>query len=271
MSVAVRVLAFVLPLLWSGVSGATIGYQTPFGPEQCDLALAKAQRLRHAGSNDLRARLMRAEALLCRGVQDDPAALDLAITGFERVVAQEPLNFFARLYLAEAVRERFPSSDAARAAFAEAQRALDRADVGAAHPSLAAHIAQSIREITEQLQRSAVAIHDSETAIATGNASPHAVGEWSMLVARTGSAGLERAVVRLDTYAAEHPDPILGFYRAEMLRDRLPKSILGTLYRAAEERLCAEGGDVTDRQTCLLARWRLEQLEGSDLIETGSQ
>lgn len=53
--------------------------------------------------NEGRARLIRAEALLCRGLEDDREALDEAIDGFTDVVGREPENFFARLYLGESI------------------------------------------------------------------------------------------------------------------------------------------------------------------------
>jgi hypothetical protein len=247
-------------LSWSGTALGAVGYRTPFLPEQCGLALAKAQRLLRTGPNDLRARMINAEALLCSGLQDDPEALDRAIDAFQWVLARDPTNFFARLYLAEAIRGRFPISDMAVAAFAEAQRALNVANVGAGRAQIEAHIANSIREVTEQQRQSAATVRDGEIVLASGNGSPHQVGEWLMLIARTGPQGVEHAAAVLDKCAAEHPDPILSFYRAEMLRDRTDKSTLTALYRAAAERLCREGGGVADRQACTLARWRLQQL-----------
>lgn len=250
-------------LWWADPSDAVVGYQTPFTSEQCGMALEHAQRLLDDNPGDLRASMVHAEALLCAGQQDDPEALDQAAEGFRQILARDPNNFFAYLYLAEATRARFSFSNAAIRAFMQARSVLSEADVGAARASLDAYIAQTIREVREQQQHFAQMIYDTEATLAAGTASSHQVGQLLMIQARTGPEGLERAAVLLDAYvAAGHRDPILKFYRAEMLRGRLARPTLAALYQAAEPYLCAEGGDFADRQACPLARLRLQQLGG---------
>jgi len=260
-------------LLWSNPCYSATGYPNPFTPEQCGIARAHAEQVLRSNPNDERAGSTRAEALLCEGLQDDPGALDQAIDAFEQVLMDEPQNFFARLYLAEALRKRFFLSDDAAEAFTVARDALSQADVGAANAALDAYLARTLQELREQQLHFALVIHDLQAAVNAGAASAHQVGELLTLIAQTGRGAPTRALAMLDAYLGTHPNETLDtFYRAEILRGRLPRATLESLYRSAEINLCGDRRDTANDQACSLARGRLKRLEEGPktpvLIET---
>lgn len=261
--------ALLLCSLGCTPSFAAFGFPNPFHPEQCAIALARADRLRRTHPSDARAALIRAEGLLCAGVQDDPEALDRAIVDLEDAARREPGNFFAHLYLAEAVRKRYSFSDEALQAFVNAGAALTRAAVGAARPELQAYIDQSIEGVRQGRQQFSRRSREHEAALAAGQASSFQIGSWLTLLAQTGPAGLRRAVATLEAHVAAHSDETLNtLYRAELARGRLPSGTLHALYRAAEATLCTTGSDVPRQQACALARRRLRQLGAEAAVLT---
>lgn len=238
---------------------ASLTYSNPFHPEQCELAIAAAER---AAAQDAQAEALLAEGLLCRGLaQDDPWALEAAIQGFERIVAADGRAFFAQLYLAEALRRRFPLSDGPVTAFERALAALARADVGAARADLETHIQDSLRAIHADQRQFLPLLDQRMTEAAANTLPPERVGELVTLLAQTGPSGVERALATLDAYLAQHYDPALHtFYRAELLRGRQSPAAVAAQYRAAATALC-EGAVAEAVSECSRARWRLEQVE----------
>lgn len=164
--------AVVAVLLGGGQASATLTYQNPFHPAQCERAIAAAQSALSADARDARARAMLAQGLLCRGLtQDDPWALSAAVQSFEAQLRDDPGSFFTQLYVAEALRRRFPLSDAVPTAFARAVIVLSTADVGAARGELAAYVEQAGAEARRYREQFLPLLHTRLAALSAGEIS----------------------------------------------------------------------------------------------------
>ena len=164
-------------------------YHSPFHPEECEHALHFAPQ--HADSR--RARLILSEGLLCRGLQDDPAALDAAIAHLRTIAAEEPANFFVQLDLADALRKRFPLSDAAETQLRSVRALLDRSDVGAARAELTTYIDENLAAVIEYRARLLPLLEHSRAAFTAGTLPAAEVRDLISLLSLTGSDGLSQA------------------------------------------------------------------------------
>lgn len=246
-------------------------FQSPFSAEQCDRAIVAArQELTRDGSRS-HGRLLLAEGLLCRGLEDDPTALDSAAEILRQIVRDEPANFFAQLELADALRKRFPLSDEAQTMLGRARQLLDGTDVGAARQRLAQYIDDNLAAMAEQHARTLPLVQTRAAALATGTLPPADMAGFVILLAQTGPDGVVQAERSLETYLTRHYDDMLAtLYRAELLRAGGAAERARPLYADAEARLCHAG--TVQSSECSLARWRLEQLDRkvSDGRETGA-
>jgi hypothetical protein len=254
--------------LGGGQARASITYQNPFHPQQCDLAIAAARQAFNTDQNDRRSREVLAQGLLCRGLRDDPWALDAAIRELERLLAEDDRDFFSRLYLAEAMRRRFPLSEEAVKAFVLASGTLPAADVGAARADLAAHIEGSLRALQAHGDQFRPRLERLLAQEAMGALTREQLPEIAVLLAQTGPGGVDRALAILDAHRAEHQDPAFAtFYRAELLRGRITRKEATRLYRSAETVLCDDRAPAREDE-CSRARWRLRQLAGTEGRDT---
>lgn len=261
---SIRLTLSALMLLGSASSPSRgiIGYPNPFTPEQCELAIRHAERLRNQTPDDSVFQRMRAEGLLCLGLADDPEALDLAIDGFSQVIRREPLSFFPWLYYAEAVRQRYPLSDEAVNAFVSARQVLVQADVGSVRTDLFTYIDESIEQIRRAKDHFSGLILTGETVTADTASGPSQIGDRLMLIARTGPAGLRHALAMLDSYVATHPNTILStFYRAELSRGIAGSQAIAALYSAASSFLCGNECELDCATLCTISGTRLRYLE----------
>jgi hypothetical protein len=203
-----------------------------------------------------------AEGLLCRGLDDDPEALDAAAVLLRNVAAEEPANFFAQLELADALRKRFPLSDEAWSAARHALEMLGRADVGAARPDLTGYLTENLAAMDAQRRQAAPALARHAAGLAAGTLSPAEIREYLNLLVLTGPEGLTRAAAAVDAYLARQCDDALAtLYRGEIARGRASRSESRSLYAAAQARLCRSDATAVEAAECELARWRLQQLE----------
>jgi hypothetical protein len=217
-------------------------YSNPFHPEQCELAVAAGRRwTARAGQHPAGAAVL-AEGLLCRGLEaDDPWALQAALTALQARDAEDGGDFFAHLYAAEAVRRRYPLSDAAVAAFERAAAVLATADVGAARAELDRHLRQAMeslqahrRQFLPLLQRRAAELEQGVVL------PPSHLVDLLTLLAQSGPAGVGRALAVLDAHlAARHDVGLDTLQRAELLRGRDTPGAVAALYRSAQGALCS--------------------------------
>jgi tetratricopeptide (TPR) repeat protein len=218
-------------------------YRSPFHAEQCDTALAYARQREAREPADRRARRLVAEALLCRGLDDDLAALDAAIAQLHAIGRDEPADVFIQLELADAVRKRFPLSDDAQALLRRARALLDAGDVGAARADLTDYIEDNLAAVVAYRARQQPRLAALAAAFRAEQLSAVEVGEFVSLLALTGPGGLLVAEERLNEYLAQHPDAELAtLRRAELLRGRASVDTVRELYQAAERALCVDGG-----------------------------
>jgi hypothetical protein len=209
--------------------------------------------------------MLLAEGLLCKGIEDDPGALDAAVEMFRRILADEPFNFFVELELADALRKRFPLSDEAQTALHRARQLLDNADVGAVRSELTDYIDGNLGAVEQQRARALPILQEYETAYAQGSLSSAGAVQFVDLLALTGPAGLAEARGMLDRYLEKHPDDaVAALHRAEIWRGSLAGTQSRGLYMEAEARLCPSNGAAQKRTECELAKWRLKQFEQMD-------
>ena len=249
------------PLLHAAepLSAASYSYATPFHPTQCRAAIGAGCKALERNPSDRRARLILAEGFLCAGLQDDAWALDAAISRLERIIADEPANFFARLDLADAVRMRYPLSDAAHDTLAMADDLLDDADIGAAGPDLRRYVRQNIRGL--EAARSVA----SGSLTAAGEPSPIGAQPLSLAalarstqLALTGPSAATQVQSVLDAHLRRTPnDPLAFLLSAELQLGRAPRETVRDLYQKAKAMLCI---DVRYPTQCDLATRRIKQL-----------
>ncbi|MFI5364029.1 MAG: hypothetical protein ACHQ4J_00245 [Candidatus Binatia bacterium] len=200
-----------------------------------------------------------AEGWLCKGLDDNPAALDLAIDLLRQRVAEEPSNFFARLELADAIRKRYPLSGEAQSALRQAGGTLASADVGAAREELAQYVHENSAAIEQQRLHTLPLVESRLAELKAGTLSPADMAGLVILLADTGPDGVGYAQRSLETYLAVRPDDMLAtLYQAEILRARGKVQRCPPLYSKAVALLCHD--DTPPSSACALARWRLEQL-----------
>jgi hypothetical protein len=158
--------------------------------------------------------MLLAEGFLCRGLRDDPAALDAAIGLFEDVVRDQPSNFFARLELADALRKRFPASREAEAALRRALAELKNADLGAATTGLKQYMEENLAAIVDQRVRLLASLERLTRDFSAGRLKPPDMATFAQLLALTGPAALAQARRYLARHLARHPDatPVLRGY-----------------------------------------------------------
>lgn len=204
-----------------------------------------------------RARLLLAQGYLCRGLGDDPAALDAAIDQLGALVEADPTDANTQLDLAEAMRKRYPLSHEAESALERVQALLSHDSVGAAHDLLAAHVRDNLDAVRKARSRAAALLADvREHPGASGDASSD-VRLRAHLTAQTGADGRAEAESLLEDHLLVHPnDGNAAFQLAELLRGRANAERLQRLYEAAMHYLCAEnrGGSPTAECTVALRR-----------------
>jgi hypothetical protein len=252
-----------LVLTYVGPSWAQGGntFRSPFNAAQCERAVAFAQQRLRREPASARARLILAEGHLCRGLDDDPWALEEAIGQLGEILADDPANFAAQLDLAEALRRRFPLSEETEQALLRAQYLLRTSDVGAAHPTLLQHLVETTAAVADRRARTM-----SSLAVAQAEFDPNSstAGDLSLLVsllAQTGPHGLQRADEILTAYLARRPDDIRAqFYRAEVQRGRIQPVLLRPVYAVAAVSLCDVRAGLTTRAECSVAQLRLAQI-----------
>ena len=249
---------------WPPRASAAIKLGASFHPQQCGVALRFAEQRLATNGNRERALSIRAEALLCLGLLDDPAALDQAIAALSQLTEAEPDNFFLRYDLAQALAKRFFLGQAAQQAFVDAQRLVRSADVGAARPELESELREDLDRLEQDQQHFLPILGEQAPAFTDGQLSSHEAGQYLALLAQTGPEGLERALSAFDSPGPYRDDAIVRtLYRAEVLRGRVADGGIANLYRAAEMRLCGSES-AADRQGCRLARSRLEDLHARE-------
>ena len=252
------VLAFVEPA-WAQHGE---DFRSPFNPAQCQRAVAFGQHLIQRDPSSARARLILAEGHLCRGLDDNPWALDEAISRLHEISVSDPTNFNVQLELAEALRKRFPLSEDTEQALLRARDLLRSADVGAARPALAQYLAQTTTAVADRRART---VSNVAVAQAEFNLSSVAASDLSLLVsllAQTGPLGLQRAEEILAAYLARYPDDARAqFDRAEVQRGRVSPAVLRAHYAATAVRLCDASAGASTTAECSVARLRLTQIE----------
>lgn len=252
------------------VSGAEPAYSfhSPFHPQQCDRAIDAGHRQLDRDPSDGTGRMLVAEGLLCRGLEDDPGALDAAIGMLRQIAADQPAHFFAQLELADALRKRFPLSDDAQAALLRARDLLQTADVGAARQELTDYIDENLAAVAQHRAGALPFLEESAQRLATNTLSPAEMAGFISVLAQTGPEGLLGAEQRLDTYLMRHTDDALAtLYRAELLRGRVLPETSRRLYAEAEARLCDRPRAEAESPECRLARSRERQLREREADE----
>ncbi len=190
---------------------------------------------------------------------DNPAALDVAVDLLRQRVAEEPSSFFARIELADAIRNRFPLSVEARSALRHAGETLTTADVGMAREDLARYIDENQAAMEQQRAQTLPMVRSRLAELEAGTLSPTDMASLVILLAATGPDGLTQAQRDLEAYLDVHHDDALDtLYRAEILRARGQIQRCLPLYSKAVALLCHD--DTPPSSACALARWRLEQL-----------
>lgn len=199
--------ALIGAVLWAAPLRAepAFSYRSPFHPEQCDLAIARGRRAIERDASDARGRLLLGEGLLCRGLQDDPWALECAIAELHLVVAQRPDDLFAQLALADAVRKRYPLSAEAAGELERARALLERNDFGAARDDLATYISENLAAVRQARARVLPVVDRSRAALVAGGLSVSERATLAQQLAITGPDGMREAeeLTRIETRDAD--------------------------------------------------------------------
>ncbi len=249
--------SFHLPAL---AAEPAYSFRNPFHPEQCDRAVVFADRLLARDPASKRGRLIRAEGLLCKGLDDDPWALDEAFALLRLLAADEPHNFFVRLELADAERKRFPLSDEAESSLRQTEALLRSAEVGAARRELEAHVSENQAAMERRAARILPLVDERWTQYTAGTLTAAGMAQLVSLLVLLGPGGVDDAERSLDGFLATYPDAALAtVYRGEVLWARGALRESEAVYRNAERLLCGSG-QVKLSHDCLLARGRLQHL-----------
>lgn len=236
-------------------------FRNPFHPEQCERAIRFADRLLEREPANRRGRLIRAEGYLCKGLNDDPVALDQAIFLLSQSVAEQPDNFFARLELADAEYKRFPLSGRAEAALEQLGDLLHSDRLGAARHELESHVTEKRAAAERRVARTLPLLQRYGAHYQADTLPPPAMAELVSLLVLTGTDGVARAAQLLDAFLARHPDATLAtLYRGEILLARGAVFDARSLYREAANQLCRANAP-QQRHDCSLARRRITELE----------
>ncbi len=235
------------------------------------MAIAAGERALARDARDARAAALLNEGLLCRGLRDDdPWALAAAGRGFEKELSSGKSGFYHQLYLIEALRTRFPLSDALLSDLTRAEEALSAADVGAARPQLAIHLAEQRRAVEEHRAQFLPLLRQRTAERERGTLTREHLIELLLLLGQTGPTGIDRALAVLDAEAYRAADVGLAtLYRAELLRGVASPAFEDALYSTAEQALCS-GGSADETGECAQARRRLAQLQLLETAQGGS-
>jgi len=188
--------------------------------------------------------------------------LEAALRAFRERLADEPADFFARLYFAEAMRRRYPLADETLRAFERAEAVLrgSGSNVGAANDALVAHVRSQLAASTAHREQFLPLLRARSSQLKRGALSHAQLIDLLTLLPQTGPSGIDRARAILDDELARRFDVALdSFYRAEIFRGIAPREKLHDLYRSAETALC-DAPEKAPLNECERARWRLEQL-----------
>lgn len=234
-------------------------YASPFHPSQCHAAIDAGCKALSRDPSSRRSLMIVAEGLLCAGLQEDLWALDAAIALLDRIVAEEPSNLFARLDLADALRLRYPLSDAAYDALAMVDARLDQADVGAARDGLRQYVRQNLGGL--DAARSIVS-YSSGASHESASMGPQPLSLAALAIgtalALTGPSRVAELQSALDAHLRQVPgDPLASFLKAELSLGRVPRETARDLYQQAKMRLCINARYKTQ---CDLAKRRIGQI-----------
>lgn len=254
--------ALIGALLWATPLCAepAFSYRTPFHPEQCDLAIARGRRELERDAGDHRARVLLGEGWLCRGLQDDPWALEDAIAALRLATVDGPNEVFAQLSLADAVRKRYPLSVEAVSELQRAQRLLEQTDVGAARVDLATYISENLAAVLSARARVLPAIDSGRAALTAGRLATSELVTLAQQLVLTGSDGAREAEQIIAS------DAVPALQRAEILRGRVRIATARVLYAEAAAALCGTSPMGSD---CPLAQQRLDQLSKMETRDAG--
>ncbi len=245
----------------SAAEPVAYSFQNPLHPRQCDRAIHFSERRLANDQASIKWRMVLAEGFLCKGLEDDPWALEAAISLFREIVAEQPSNVFARLELADALRKQFPLSDEAEQAVRGAGELLEKADVGAARESLVGYVDQNAAALAAQRARAIPSIENGEEEFANGAEWSEGMSTRVSILTQMGPDGLARAERDLSKYlAVRGRDALAMFYQAEVLRGRILPARSQALYAAIEPRLCHPAAGPLEPAECSVARLRLKQM-----------
>ncbi len=199
--------------------------------------------------------MIRAEGLLCKGLDDDPWALDAAIAALREIVASEPENFFAQLESADALRARFRCSDDAAEALATAAAFLNRAPLGDATADLAAYVASNAAALQREQRR---AVMDMQRIARIEVPSASDVYVMVTLLKQLGPAAVALAEGVVAASIERDPsDEYMQLARAELTWGQATWDRAGELYRGLDQRCARENKSTAP---CAIARDRVRQL-----------
>ncbi len=210
----VTVLALVSLTRTASATEAAFSYRNPFHPEQCERAIRFAEQQLVQNPSSAKARMVLAEGLLCRGLDDDPDSLDESIALLREIVREDPSDFFAQLDLSDALRRRFPLSAAAERTATRARILLDHADLGAAADDLRQYIEENVAAVVAGRADAQPLLQRSAATGVADTLSPSAMRQFLGVLALTGPDGLAGAAT-----ATERVTPVRGSATREAVCD----------------------------------------------------
>jgi hypothetical protein len=244
---------------WAAAVQAAYSFRSPFDPQQCDLATRAGEAAIQRNPASTKAHLLLAEACLCSGLDGNPFALQRAVGQLRRILARHPLNFFAQLDYADALRRQFPASMEAYSALVRARRTLNVTDVGAARSDLRQYIAENLDAIRDQRARNAEFLLRRESHAADGALPEEEALRTVGLLAEMGAHGRQRAERLIDMIAARREaTDALRLMRIDLLMPQLQPDDAVELYSKAAADACA--GTPDDSGTCSMVRQRLASI-----------
>ncbi len=238
-----------------GAGEPAYSFRNPFHPYQCEEALAFGRRQLQRDPSNARARLIVAEGYLCLGLEGDPWALDTSIDLLQQIIAERPDNWFARVELADAIRKRFPLSEAALTALKELRTALPTAPiVDRERAALTEYFDENAAALEENRARLLPLVRElADTALSSARAA-----ERAGILVQCGDDGARAALQQIEAVLLHEADNgLLAFYRAEAQVGRVSPTRAHELFRAAAHELCEATPENAD---CWRPRLRLQQL-----------
>jgi len=148
--------------------------------------------------------MIQAEAFLCAGLDGDANALDSAIVALAAIVAQQPDGVFAQLALADALRKRYPLSQAAITALERVAAALTTADVGGARADLAGYVAENLAAVERARERTLPTLALQLDQAWRGELTPATLADLAGVLALVGPQESKCAQTLARTDGAEH-------------------------------------------------------------------